>query len=305
MARLSAASGSGPVPVRVVTYNIRYATKNPAPKEEPWSVRRSKLCAQMRFLAAGQSSVFFCLQEVLYEQLVDIQDRLGPSWSHIGVGRQDGDKGGEFSPIFFRVDSWTCERNKTYWLSPTPDRPSKGWDAALERIVTVGSFRHHKTGNLAIVMATHFDHAGKQAREESARLIVRLASEWKSGGGGAEEAQAPLILGGDFNSTPADEAYKALTEEGTGMKDVSGLLPDDLKYGNPEITYTSFDQPNETPKAIDFLFVHESSTLKLLGFAILDNRHDDGVFLSDHRAVVLDLEIPAKDSGLGRMGATN
>ncbi|KAM7197304.1 Endonuclease/exonuclease/phosphatase [Naviculisporaceae sp. PSN 640] len=288
MARLSTLSG--PVPVRVVTYNVRYATSRPVKGEEPWSVRRSKLCAQMRFIAAGQSSVFFCLQEVLYEQLNDIQDRLGPSWSHIGVGREDGDKAGEFSPIFFKVDNWTCERNKTYWLSPTPEKPSKGWDASLERIVTVGSFRHKKTGALVIVMATHFDHAGKLARENSSRLIVKLASEWKSGS--SEEAQAPLFLGGDFNSTPEEEAYKALVEPGTGMKDVSGLLPDDLKYGNPEITYTSFGEPNERPKRIDFLFVHESSNVKLLGFAILDNRHDDGVFLSDHRPVVLDLEIP-------------
>jgi len=291
MAKLSTLSGA--VPVRVVTYNVRYATKNPVSGEEPWTVRRSKLCAQMRFIAAGQSSVFFCLQEVLYEQLNDIQDRLGSSWSHIGVGREDGDKAGEFSPIFFRSDHWTCERNKTYWLSETPEKPSKGWDAALERIVTVGSFRHKKTGALAIIMATHFDHAGKVAREESARLIVKLAGDWKSGS--SEEAQAPLVLGGDFNSTPTDEAYKALTGPDTGMKDVSGLLPDDLKYGNHEITYTSFGEPNERPKRIDFLFVHESSNVKLLGFAILDNRHDDNVFLSDHRPVVLDLEIPGKN----------
>lgn len=293
MAKLSTISGAVSVPVRVVTYNVRYATKTPVSGEEPWAARRSKLCAQMRFIAAGQSSVFFCLQEVLYEQLHDIQDRLGSSWGHIGVGRQDGDKAGEFSPIFFRSDQWTCERSKTYWLSETPEKPSKGWDASLERIVTVGSFRQKKTGALTIIMSTHFDHAGKVAREESARLIVKLARDWKSGSN--EEAQAPLVLGGDFNSTPTDQAYKALTRPDTGMKDVSGLLPDDLKYGNHEITYTSFGEPNERPKRIDFLFIHESSNVKLLGFAILSNRHDDNVFLSDHRPVVLDLEIPAKN----------
>ncbi|KAM7215104.1 Endonuclease/exonuclease/phosphatase [Rhypophila decipiens] len=290
MAKLSASRG--PLNIRVVTYNVRYATQRPVEGEEPWSVRRSKLCAQMRFIAAGQSNVFFCLQEVLHEQLVDIQDRLGPSWRHIGVGREDGDKKGEFSPIFYMVENWACERNRTYWLSPTPEKPSKGWDAALERIVTAGSFRHKK-GALVIVMATHFDHAGKVAREESARLIVKLAADWKSGS--EEEAEAPLFLGGDFNSTPDEEAYKALVEPGSGMKDVSGLLPNDLKYGNHEITYTSFGEPTERPKRIDFLFVHESSNVKLLGFAILDNKHDDGVFLSDHRPVVLDLEIPPKE----------
>lgn len=218
---------------------------------------------------------------------MDIQDSLGPSWGHIGRGRKDGKLAGEFSPIFFRVDQWDCEDWKTYWLSETPEKPSFGWDAVLERIVTVGSFRHKTTGKGVIVMSTHFDHRGQVAREESSKLILKLASEWRQTN---RDSDPPLVLGGDLNSTPTDLAYKTLTSSDSGLQDASAVFPDELKYGNRKITYTSFGEPDEKAKTIDFLFVQRPPTFKLMLFGILSNKFDDGVFLSDHRPVFLDVE---------------
>ncbi|KAK3327957.1 Endonuclease/exonuclease/phosphatase [Cercophora scortea] len=284
------AQSPGSVSIRLVTLNVRYATKKPVPGEAPWSIRSPKLCAQLKFITSGHSSAFVCLQEVLYSQLVDVQARLGPSWGYIGLGRDDGQRAGEFSPIFFRVDEWVCQRNKTYWLSKTPDVPSVGWDAALKRVCTVGSFRHKKTGTDLVIMSTHFDHRGETAREESAKLLIQLARTWAGHSGQA--AQIPLFLGGDFNSTPDGRAYKALTSTNSPMQDMSKLLSDDLKYGNQDITYTSFGEADEEPKRIDFLFAWEPSGLSISGFGILSNRFDDQVYLSDHRPVVADVEIP-------------
>jgi endonuclease/exonuclease/phosphatase family metal-dependent hydrolase len=278
--------------IRLVTLNIRYDTKNPGPGEESWSVRCPRLCAQLRFITSGQDSPFVCLQEVLNSQLTDIQDRLGPSWGRIGQGRKDGKEAGEYSPIFFRADHWECDRNRTYWLSPTPEVPSKGWDAALERVVTMGSFRHRRTGALVTVMNTHFDHKGEVAREESARVLLELARTWP--GECAPGLSTPVFLGGDFNSTPTARAYKVLTEPGIGMRDIFTILPADAKYGNREITFTSFDDSNEHPARIDFLFVRDLGNLHFLSFGILSNKFDDGVYLSDHRPVVADVEVPVQ-----------
>ncbi|KAL2268513.1 hypothetical protein VTJ83DRAFT_3359 [Remersonia thermophila] len=276
--------------LRLVTLNVRYATQRPGPHEKPWPVRCPRLCAQLKFIASGQDAPFLCLQEVLHSQLTDIQDSLGPSWAYIGRGRQDGKEAGEHSPIFYRRDLWECERHRTYWLSPTPDVPSKGWDAALERIVTVGLFRHARTGTAVVVMSTHLDHRGKVAREESARLLVRLARRWAEAS--ERGAMVPVLLGGDFNSPPDEQAYKILTEPSSGMRDVSDHVADDAKYGNPEVTFTSFDDPEERPARIDFLFVRAAESLRFLTYSILPNRFDDGIFLSDHRPVVADVEVP-------------
>jgi len=82
------------LPVRLITYNIRFAIKHPVPGEEKWAVRHPKLAAQLRFITAGNPSTFICLQEVTFPQLQDIQASLGPSWSHIGRGRADCENGG-------------------------------------------------------------------------------------------------------------------------------------------------------------------------------------------------------------------
>ncbi|KAK4163523.1 Endonuclease/exonuclease/phosphatase [Cladorrhinum sp. PSN259] len=281
---------SSRLPIRLITLNVRYATKNPGPGEEPWSVRSPKLCAQLRFITSGLDSPFVCLQEVLHSQLIDIQTRLGPTWSHIGDGRNDGKQAGEFSPIFFRVDQWVCERHKTLWLSKTPEIPSKGWDAALNRIVTVGSFRHKSTGASVVIMSTHFDHRGKVAREESARLLLEISRTWTKST--IPGLRTHLFLGGDFNSTPSDRAYKVLTSSDLPMTDISKLVPKEWQYGNPDITYTSFGEPDEKARTIDFLFVQDTRELAFKTFGILSNRFDDLVYLSDHRAVVADIEIP-------------
>lgn len=292
-----AAPSSASMLVRLVSFNVRFATTTPYPGEELWPSRCPKLCAQLNFITTGHPSAFICLQEVLHSQLKDIQSGLGQSWDHIGKGRDDGKTAGEFSPVFFRSDTWTCTRNQTLWLSETPETPSRGWDAALNRVVTVGLFRHKQTGTSVLVMSTHFDHRGEKAREESAKLLVKIAHTWYGDTGGGREDQPPVFLGGDFNSTPDGKAYKQITLPDTGMKDLRDLVPKEKRYGNDEITYTSFGG-EEKQTRIDFLFILRSPVIIPRTFAVLPNRFDDGVALSDHRAVVADLEIPVASEGI-------
>lgn len=276
------------MPLRVISYNIRYATSNPVLGERPWPVRRSKLCTQLRFITAGHESPFVCLQECLYSQVIDIQSCLGPSWSYIGRGRGEFETDGEFSPVFYRSDAWDHVRSETRWLSETPDVPSRGWDAALNRIVTMGQFRHKVSGTSVVVMSTHFDHRGVRAREHSAGLLLQFADEW---GRGRDSSQPSVVLvGGDFNSTPDDGAYKAMTAPGSGMSDISDLVPVDEHYGN-HLTYTSFGEPREWPKRIDFLFIQEPRTAVVTTFGVLANSFDDQIRSSDHRPVVADMNI--------------
>lgn len=288
--------------VRLITHNIRYATTSPSPDELPWAQRRSHLLSQLIFTTAGRDDAFICLQEVLHAQLQDVAAALGPLWAHVGQGRDDGGIKGEYSPVFYRRDVWCCERSRTYWLSETPETPSTGWDAALPRVVTAARFRRMDAATAAaagvVVMSTHLDHRGEVARRESAGVLLSLAAEWSMAGG--DVGVLPVFLGGDFNSTPDGGAYKAITEPEKGhpgMVDVSTLISKDKWYGNGDITYTSFGEPDETPQRIDFLFVKDpAAKVKFVTFGVLSNRFDDLVFLSDHRAVVADVEIPVDDS---------
>ena len=288
-----ASVGAGPdtrqrsMSLRIVTFNIRYATSKPVLGEQPWDVRCSKLCAQLRLLTAGHENPFLCLQEALYPQVQDVQAELGDSWSYIGFGREDGSINGEFSPIFYRSDVWYCERNETRWLSRTPDRPSRGWDAAHNRIVTMGEFLHKTRGTKAVVMSTHFDHVGVRARENSARLLLQFAAEWARR---TEPRPSVVLIGGDFNSATDDAAYKIMTAAGSGMSDISDLVPESKRYGN-YLTYTSFGEAGAAPSRIDFLFLQEPSTSQARTYGVTANSFDDQVRVSDHRAVVADMDV--------------
>ncbi|KLU92307.1 endonuclease/exonuclease/phosphatase [Magnaporthiopsis poae ATCC 64411] len=310
----AAATALATLQLRLITHNVRFATDNPSPGERPWSERCPRLCAQLAFNTIGRDASIICLQEALCRQLLDVVDHLNghnyPDWTHLGVGRDDGQKAGEHSPILYRNSAWVREQQRTYWLSETPDTPSRGWDADLPRIATVARLRHRGSGRAVVVISTHLDNFGQVARRESAKLLLRIAAEWAKGGGGpvrdwdadmdvsgaADGASMyPVFLGGDFNSKPDGAAYQEMTAPGSGMADVSTLLREEEWYGNHDVTYTSFGEPNETPAKIDFLFVRvpgPSAAVRVLTFGVLANRFDDdGVYLSDHRAVVADVEI--------------
>ncbi|KAH6603297.1 endonuclease exonuclease phosphatase family [Trichoderma cornu-damae] len=283
--RMDVTTPAHTMPLRVVTFNVRYATSRTVKGEKPWNERGPKLLNEIDFITAGHENAFLCLQEVLHNQLKHVQSSLGPSWAYIGRGRDDGKKKGEFSPVFYRSDVWWLERSQTRWLSETPEKPSRGWGASYNRVVTMGEFSHKVTGTRVVVMSTHFDHQSTEARQHSAEHLMQYARDWSRG-----DNTSVVLIGGDFNSTPDDVAYRLMTAPESGMSDLSDLLPEERHHGN-RLTYTSFGEPNEWPQRIDFLFIREPHTAVVKTFSVLENVFDDQIRLSDHRPVVSDLDI--------------
>ncbi|KAF4635316.1 hypothetical protein G7Y89_g2779 [Cudoniella acicularis] len=278
-----------PMNIRIITHNIRYATKTPFEGEEIWPLRCPGLCSELVFNSASISNAFICLQEVLHLQLVDVLASLNSGvedeWDYIGVGRDDGLQGGEYSPIFYRKSRWNVLEWRTVWLSPTPEEPSKGWDAASIRIVTVAIFENVATRKVILVLNTHLDDQGIQSREESAKIILGIIDFLT----GLREVAA-VVLAGDFNSPPSDKAYQVITDPKSGMEDIGINIPKERRYGN-EMTFTSFGHVDNFPSRIDFIFSKARDNLKYKTYAVLANRFDDGIYISDHRACIADLQL--------------
>lgn len=276
--------------IRVITHNIRYATKSPFKGEERWPMRRPRLCSQLVFNSCLPET-FICLQEVLHVQLIDILTSLnassqsGKEWDCIGVGRDDGKEAGEYSPIFYRPAIWQLRSWETRWLSQSPRVPGKGWDASSIRLVTIGNFVHLESNRNIIVMSTHLDDQGATSREESAKLILRTIAELSKG-----SDHSAVLLAGDFNSPPEDGAYKIMTSKDSTMEDIAMRIPLEKRHGN-EMTWTSFGYVDNTPARIDFIFSRKGDAVRYKTFGVLANRFDDGVYLSDHRACVTDVQL--------------
>ncbi|KAH7327810.1 Endonuclease/exonuclease/phosphatase [Stachybotrys elegans] len=265
--------------VRLMTYNIRQAVVIPTAGERWWFLRRPLFRRQIQREVAGRDNSMLCFQEALNSQVQDIQSDLGREWTYIGVGRDDGVRGGEFSPIFYRPSSWRLLDSRTYWLSQNPDQVgSVGWDAALPRILTVGRFQHTQTGEPLVFMCTHFDHQGQVARENSARLIDSIAESWAQG--------SKVFVGGDFNVAPGNPAYSILASE---LRDLRSVVPQGLQSG-PAMTYTAFTASESDDAQLDHLFVKDPAGVEWRGLATLSNT-DNGVYISDHRAVVVDFTL--------------
>ncbi|KAL8731448.1 MAG: hypothetical protein Q9166_003423 [cf. Caloplaca sp. 2 TL-2023] len=273
------------LPIRLLTHNVRYATDSPSRGEEEWKIRAPRIISELRFNTAHCAESFVCLQEVLHHQLVDILEGLNRErdgeWDYVGVGRDDGDKAGEYSPILYRPSVWAVQSWETVWLSETPNRPSRGWDAACTRVLTVCNLQHCGSRQKFVAMNTHLDHQGAKSRLEAARIILRQIDKR------SQQGRLPVFLAGDFNSQQDDDAYRVLTSEISPMEDLHALSSSEKHYGH-EFTFTGFGDEEFT--RIDFLFVNQKAIQWLVSsYGVLENRFDDEVYISDHRAVVADV----------------
>lgn len=280
-------------PCRFITHNIRFAASSLFEGERPWEERREPLLSELLYHTRNLDT-FICLQEVLHAQLIDIckgldgrEDHPDPDWAYIGVGRDDGQTQGEYSPIFYRPAVWQLRHWETVWLSETPEMPSKGWDASSIRIVTIGVFTHRTGGHTVLIMNTHLDDQGSRARSEAAHLILRRIREYQQGDwGGVIERN--IFVTGDLNSDEHEEAYQVFTAAQSPLLDTRMEAAGTKQYGD-RITWTGFGHEPEPPSRLDYVFTYRESPWHVLGHAVLPNRFEDGVYMSDHRAVVADV----------------
>lgn len=259
--------------INAMSFNIRY--DNPEDGAQNWHHRKENVVRMLRFYDLD----IIGMQEVLVSQLTYLKDNL-KDYQAIGVGREDGKEKGEFAPIFFRKDRFQEFQSGTFWLSETPEKVSKGWDAALERIATWVVLKDKNTGKEFIFMNTHFDHRGKQARVESAKLLKSKATELAAG--------KQLILTGDFNLVPESEGIQTIIKPDGNNTLVNSSSVAKIIYG-PNWTSTGFkNRPFDQRRVIDYIFLKNIRTVNR--YAVIAEKLND-LQLSDHCPVFVQVEL--------------
>lgn len=259
--------------LKFMSFNIRLGSQWAANEDGPnaWSQRKEAVVAMI--LTEAPDAIG--MQEVLPHQFIYLDSALAGMYKSIGVGRDNGLPAtdtacdGEIMCIFYRTDRLELLDQHTYWLSPTPDSVSFGWDAACRRTVTIGQFRDMKTDSTFVYMNTHLDHVGKEARKNSILMLFKLSQDYS----------CPVILGGDMNSTLEDSIFLPLAED----KLISAR--DLVDTTDNATTYNAFGKAEG--KQIDHFFVRGWSKVK--AFHTLNS--DYGVpYISDHYPVSTTLE---------------
>ncbi|MET4546946.1 endonuclease/exonuclease/phosphatase family metal-dependent hydrolase [Pedobacter africanus] len=248
--------------INVMSYNIRY--NNTTDGEDAWPNRKENVKALVKFHDAD----ILCVQEALALQADQLLENT--NYEMVGVGRTDGKREGEFSAVYFDKTRFVKKDGGTFWLSDTPEKPSRGWDAAIVRICTWVRLYDKWNKKEFMVFNTHYDHVGVQARIESAKLIKKKIQEIAP--------KLPVVLTGDLNVTPETEAIATIKTFLSDTKEIS-MEP---AYG-PDGTFNSFKWNAPLKDKIDYIFVNKG--FKVQKFGVLSDSKNRR-YPSDHLPIM-------------------
>lgn len=196
-----------------------------------------------------------------------------PEYSYAGHGR-DKDLGGEASAVFYKNDKYELVSEETFWLSKTPDKPSKGWDAWINRICTVAVLRDKVTGFTYAHFNAHFDNSGSISRVEAIAIVSEKASAY----------DMPVVFSGDLNAKEGKLMYKRALE--AGFRDTKYLA----EVSDTGATYHGYANLHKTnDKPIDYIFVN--SYCESVSLYDVVTEKINGIYPSDHFPVVAKLKM--------------
>ena len=254
--------------IKVMSFNIRLGVAKDG--ENRWDLRKELVVKTIREYnpdLLGLQEVFPMQEEYLRESF--------PEYVYYGRSRLVDPNDGEACSIMFRKERFNPSEQSTFWLSETPDEPgSKSWDSSLHRIANMISLKDKQVrGKKLVLINTHFDHRGKVAREEAAKIIKNRVSALEKG--------ARVVITGDFNSGEGSSPYQSL---------MGGSIIDTFRMVHPnrteeESTFTAW-KGRLIGNRIDWVLC--SANFQILS-ATINRSHDKGRYPSDHYPVTATL----------------
>ncbi len=109
--------------------------------------------------------------------------------------------------IIFYKKTWECIYHKHFFLSPTPQVPSRSRKSRWPRQCTIGMFKNND--HSLICINTHFDFDAA-VQVESARIIMKQINYLPS--------DLPAVLVGDFNASPLSPCSMIFTGDNRPLR---------------------------------------------------------------------------------------
>ena len=244
--------------LKVMSYNIRMGIAKDGTNS--WEFR----CPATIEMLNAQKPDVFGVQEAFEFQIRFIEEYCR-DYKSVGVGRDDGKKKGEYMSIFWNKKTVSLLKWGTFWLSETPDKPSKGWDAHCRRTATWALMKDKKTGKKFYFVNTHLDHKGKEAQKNGLKLIVdRIESINPQG--------YPMILTGDFNIKPDNAALIGLDSR---MQSTRKIAADTDNHN----TFNGWSV-KPTDSVIDYIYISGFSSCPQ--YRTVTEKYAERPFVSDH-----------------------
>lgn len=190
-------------------------------------------------------------------------------YDHVAVGREEGNPVTETNAIYYLRDRFRLVKTNTFWLSETPNVCSKGWDGKYARVATYTLLEDVNTGEQYLIMNTHLDHKGVNARRESMRLVSDTINSFST-----EKKPVFSILMGDLNVKPLDPALEPVRQHMLSTQEV---------FKNQESTFHGWGEEPNGGKIIDYIFYKNAWPTS---FRVLNDNSYGVAYLSDHYPII-------------------
>jgi endonuclease/exonuclease/phosphatase family metal-dependent hydrolase len=156
------------VDLRIMSFNVRYSKTGfgESATENNWN--DAKFPRRERAIRVIRENLpdLVGVQEARDLQVNDLRGAL-PDYEFYGIGRDDGNMGGEFSGIFYRKGRFTQKRSGSFWLSATPEKPGTSFYTAIDACPRIASWvllTDKKSGRDLVMLYMHWDHISVPAR---------------------------------------------------------------------------------------------------------------------------------------------
>lgn len=259
--------------LQLMTYNIRLDVESDGINK--WNNRATFFTGQIKFYEPD----ILGIQESVPGQVNYLDSSLG-NYKYVGIGREGLNKG-ESSPVFYNFKRLKLVQQNTFWLSETPEKVSKGWDASYLRVCTYALFIDRKSKKRFWIFNTHLDNNGVVAREKSVELILKTIDS-------VNTQKLPVFFMGDFNATPETKIVTILKKSMDDSRESSLEMP----FG-PNGTFNNFEFNKPVTMLIDYIFISRSPGITVNKYAVLSDSYDLK-YPSDHLPVFVQVELNPK-----------
>lgn len=180
--------------ISLITLNLRFGLADDG--KNGWHNRKKFFAEFFNTYCAD----FYFFQEANNFQIDFLKEKL-PGYQFIGQ-RNNAPKFWQNNIIFYKK-KWSCIKYDHFFLSYTPDIPSRLINSKWPRQCTMGLFE--KKNVKIICLNTHFDF-DENIQTQTAKFILKRMSGYPL------SLSYPVILTGDFNATPQSKCYKVFTK---------------------------------------------------------------------------------------------
>lgn len=257
--------------VTIMSFNVRQSKVKESDPNNSWT-NRMQSCLQM--LTQTKPDIVGFQEAQMKGQWSFFRDTLSAEYGAVGIGREDGKEKGETSGYLYKKSILTLLDSGTFWLSETPDQPSRSFDEKYVRSATWGLFRINRYGKTFFYVNTHMGLT-YQSQVQGFRVILEHIARLNPKG-------SPTIITGDFNVPINHDAFAKARETMNNALDIAH------RKVNAEVpTYNAWG--NERKQAIiDHILL--SKDIECLVY-VTDNKSYDGhTFISDHFPITAELK---------------